>query len=142
MKKVFLIVLLIPILGYSQGIDFSKTPQDNVDSLRYYMHQELNEYRLQNNVNELEISDTLNEFAQAWAKTMFETGELKHSKRPFNSGENISYGNRRIFTLKRFTSSKLQTWKESSGHNANLLNKWYTKIGYGFYEGYAVQIFE
>lgn len=141
MKKLFLI-LLLPLSVYSQYIDFSKTPQDNVDSLRYYMNQELNEYRLQNNVNELEMTDKLNEFAQAWAKTMFETGELKHSKRPFNSGENIFYGSNRIFTLKEFSYWRLQTWKESSGHNKNMLDNWYTKSGYGFYEGYAVQIFE
>jgi len=80
--------LLLPLSVYSQDIDFSKTPQTSVDSLRYYMHQELNEYRLQNNVNELELSDSLNELAQSWAKTMFETGEFKHSNL-YPSGENM-----------------------------------------------------
>ena len=75
MKKL-LLILLLPLSVYSQ-IDFSKTPQDNVDSLRYYMHQELNEYRVQNNVKELELSDSLNKLAQSWAKTMFETGDFK-----------------------------------------------------------------
>ena len=138
MKKL-LLILLLPLSVYSQ-IDFSKTPQTSVDSLRYYMHQELNEYRLQNNVNELELSDSLNELAQSWAKTMFETGEFKHSNLPY--AENISYGNRHIFTLKRFASSKLQSWKDSPGHNANLKRSYFIKAGYGFYDSYAVQIFE
>ena len=134
-----LLILLLPLSVYSQ-IDFSKTPQTSVDSLRYYIHQELNEYRLQNNVKELELSDSLNELAQSWAKTMFETGEFKHSNLPY--AENISYGNRHIFTLKRFASSKLQSWKDSPGHNANLKRSYFIKAGYGFYDSYAVQIFE
>ena len=135
-----LLILLLPLSVYSQ-IDFSKTPQTSVDSLRYYMHQELNEYRLQNNVNELELSDSLNKLAQSWAKTMFETGEFKHSNL-YPSGENISYGNRHIFTLKEFADSKLQSWKDSPGHNSNLKCNYFIKAGYGFYDSYAVQIFE
>jgi len=134
-----LLILLLPLSVYSQ-IDFSKTPQDNVDSLRYYIHQELNEYRLQNNVNELELSDSLNELAQSWAKTMFETGDFKHSNLPY--AENIQYGSRHIFTLKKFSYWTLQSWKDSPGHDSNLKCNYFLKVGYGFYEGYAVQIFE
>jgi len=139
MKKL-LLILLLPLSVYSQDIDFSKTPQDNVDSLRYYIHQELNEYRLQNNVNELELSDSLNELSQSWAKTMYDTGEFKHSNLPY--AENIQYGNRHIFTLKKFSYSTLQSWKDSPGHDANLKRSYFIKVGYGFYEGYKVQIFE
>ena len=135
-----LLILLLPLSVYSQ-IDFSKTPQTSVDSLRYYMHQELNEYRLQNNVNELELSDSLNELAQSWAKTMYDTGEFKHSNL-YPSGENCAYGARHIFTLKKFSYSTLQNWKDSPGHDANLKRSYFIKVGYGFYEGYKVQIFE
>ena len=135
-----LLILLLPLSVYSQ-IDFSKTPQTSVDSLRYYIHQELNEYRLQNNVKELELSDSLNELAQSWATTMFETGEFKHSNL-YPSGENIQYGARHIFTLKKFSYSTLQSWKDSPGHNANLKRSYFIKAGYGFYDSYAVQIFE
>ena len=134
-----LLILLLPLSVYSQ-IDFSKTPQTSVDSLRYYMHQELNEYRLQNNVNELELSDSLNELAQSWAKTMYDTGDFKHSNLPF--AENIQYGSRHIFTLKKKAHWTLQSWKDSPGHDANLKRSYFIKVGYGFYEGYAVQIFE
>ena len=134
-----LLILLLPLSVYSQ-IDFSKTPQTSVDSLRYYIHQELNEYRLQNNVNELELSDSLNELAQSWAKTMYDTGEFKHSNLPF--AENIQYGGRHIFTLKKFSYWTLQSWKDSPGHDANLKRSYFIKVGYGFYEGYKVQIFE
>ena len=131
--------MLLPLSVYSQ-IDFSKTPQDNVDSLRYYMNQELNEYRADYNSQKLEISDTLNELAQLWAKTMYDNGKLEHSE--FGYGENIQFGNKYIFTLKKFSYSTLKSWKESPGHNKNMLDNWYTKSGYGFYEGYKVQIFE
>ena len=135
-----LLILLLPLSVYSQDIDFSKTPQTSVDSLRYYMHQELNEYRLQNNVNKLELSDSLNELAQSWAKTMYDTGDFKHSNLPF--AENIQYGSRHIFTLKKKAHWTLQSWKDSPGHDANLKRSYFIKVGYGFYEGYKVQIFE
>ena len=136
MKKLFLI-LLLPLSVYSQST------QEQIDSLRYYMHKELNEYRLQNNVNELELSDSLNDLAQSWAKTMFETGKFEHSN-IYPSGENILRGNdysptQLISKLKAHW--KLYHWKESPGHNRNLLKYNYTKVGYGFYKGYAVQMF-
>ena len=35
----------------------------------------------------------------------------------------------------------LYHWKNSSGHNKNLIYYEYNQVGYGFYKGYAVQIF-
>jgi uncharacterized protein YkwD len=135
MKKL-LVILLLPFSLYSQST------LEQIDSLRYYMHLELNEYRAEYRSQKLEISDKLNDFAQNWAVTMYETGEYKHSKRPFNSGENIFLGPEYVETWKEFSYWRLYHWKNSPGHNKNLIWYAYTKVGYGFYKGYAVQIFE
>lgn len=132
MKKLFLI-LLLPLSLYSQST------QEQIDSLRYYMHLELNEYRAEHNSQNLEISDTLNELAQAWAKTMYETGEFKHSKLGY--GENIFSGPEYVETWKEFSHWTLYHWRNSPGHNKNLIDYEYNQVGYGFYKGYAVQIF-
>ena len=112
------------------------------------MHKELNEYRAEHRSQKLEISDTLNYFAQNWAETMYETGEYKHSdpskgERPFSSGENILWGN--DYSPAQLISKKkahwtLYHWKNSPGHNKNLIYYEYNQVGYGFYKGYAVQI--
>ena len=135
MKKL-LLILLLPLSVYSQST------QEQIDSLRYYMHMELNEYRAEHRSQKLEISDKLNDFAQNWAETMYKTGEFKHSERPFNSAENILSGNNYISTCKKFSYWTLYHWKNSPRHNQNLIWYAYTKVGYGFYKGYAVQIFE
>ena len=81
---------------------------------------------------------------------MFKTGEYKHSdpskgERPFGTAENILNGNdyspTRLISKKK-AHWKLYHWKNSPGHNKNLIWYSYTKVGYGFYKGYAVQIFE
>ena len=72
MKNLFFIILLLPLSVYSQST------QEQIDSLRYYMHIDLNEYRSEYNSQKLEISDTLNKLAQLWAETMFKTKEFKH----------------------------------------------------------------
>ena len=125
MKKLFLI-LLLPLSVYSQST------QEQIDSLRYYMHKELNEYRLQNNVDKLQIDAKANAYAQAWAKTMYRTGNFNHSdiERSDFNGENILWGNdysptQLISKLKAHWT--LYHWKESPGHNKNLLDSDFKK---------------
>ena len=133
MKKLF-IILLLPLSIYSQST------QKQIDSLRYYMHKELNEYRAEYKLKPLEISDSLNKLAQLWAEKMYNTNEFKHSI--YGDRENILSRNNYITTCKEFSYWTLYHWKNSPGHNRNLTNNDCTHIGYGFYKGYAVQIFE
>ena len=137
MKKLFLI-LLLPLSVYSQST------QEQIDSLRYYMHKELNEYRLQNNVDKLQIDANANAYAQAWAKTMYRTGNFNHGdiERSDFNGENILSADDYIRTCKESSHWTLWHWKESPGHNKNLLDSDFKKVGYGFYKGYAVQVFQ
>lgn len=133
MKKL-LLILLLPLSVYSQST------QEQIDSLRYYMHKELNEYRAEYKLKSFEISDSLNKLAQSWAETMYETGEYKHSI--YGDRENIFLGPEYVETWKEFSYWRLYHWKNSPDHNENLTNNDCTHIGYGFYKGYAVQIFE
>ena len=127
-------ILLLPLSIYSQST------QEQIDSLRYYMHIELNEYRAEYKLKPLEISDSLNKLAQSWAEKMYNTNEFKHSI--YGDRENILSRNKYISTCKEFSYWTLYHWKNSPGHNENLTNNDCTHIGYGFYNGYAVQIFE
>ncbi len=133
MKKL-LLILLLPLSVYSQST------QEQIDSLRYYMHKELNEYRAEYKLYPFKTSDTLNKLAQLWAETMFKTDEYKHSM--YGDRENILMSHDYIRTCKESSHWTLYHWKNSPDHNANLTNNDCTHIGYGFYKGYAVQIFE
>jgi uncharacterized protein YkwD len=50
------------------------------------------------------------------------------------NGENIAAG-------QSSPASVMTSWKNSSGHNANMLNSSFTRVGIGYYEGYWGQIF-
>tara|TARA_A100000172_G_scaffold81116_1_gene73080 strand:- start:1976 stop:2395 length:420 start_codon:yes stop_codon:yes gene_type:complete len=132
MKK-FLIILLLPISIFSQN-------KLQLDSLRYYIHNNLNEYRLKYNLDTLEQIFDINTKAQYWAEKMYNENKLYHSH--ITDGENIMKGISIYDNLKQTSYMILQTWKESIGHNKNLLFKNYKKVGYGFYKGYAVMMFE
>jgi len=131
MKKL-LIILLLPLSLYSQT-------RVQIDSLRYYIHHDLNEYRLKYNLDTLELLEDINQKAQEHAEWMYNTERFEHSKKYI---ENIQYGSDKIFTLKLFSYWTLQGWKESPGHNRQMLWEDYKKVGYGFYKGYAVMMFE
>ena len=46
------------------------------------------------------------------------------------------------FELSDGVYSKFNGWKTSPGHNKQMLDDWHIKAGYGFYKGYAVQMFK
>lgn len=145
MKKLFLVILLIPLLGYSQIREYMNTTmQENLDSLRYYINDFENQYRVKFNSQKLVLDEELNKLAQEHAKWMFETGKFEHSKvaKEKNLAENILLGTDKMFTLKQFANAILQGWKDSPGHNRNLIWYSYAHVGYGFYNGYAVMMFD
>jgi uncharacterized protein YkwD len=139
MKKLFLIVLLIPILGYSQS------RKSTIDSCVTIAHKLVNEHRVKNGVSPLILSDTLTKLAQARAEYMYKTGEYNHDGMPTScSAENISDGRdfKYSFTLSHAVAQDVYVYSKSPGHNKNMLRSWYTMCGYGFYKGYTVQLFD
>ena len=128
MKKV-IILLLLPITIFSQ----STNNEINVAVKKHL--QLLNEYRLENNVNELKLDVKLCNLAQTWAKHMYDTDNFVHSN--YNYYENIYYTS----FIENIALQSLNGWKNSPGHNENML-KSHNLVGIGFYKGYAVQIFD
>ena len=128
MKKV-LILLLLPITFFSQ----STAKEMNVVVKKHLGL--LNEYRLNNNINELKLDTKLCNLAQKWAKHMFDTNNFIHSN--YNYAENIYY----TTYSEDIALQSLNGWKNSAEHNENML-KPHNLVGIGFFKGYAVQIFD
>jgi uncharacterized protein YkwD len=136
MKKL-LLILLLPLSVYSQS------KQSTIDSCVNIMYKLVNDHRVANGESILTLSDSLTELAQSRAEYMYKTGEYNHIDSVHN--ENIAKGGDvdLYFKLSKGVYSNFNCWKTSSiGHNENMLNDWHTKAGYGFYKGYAVQLFD
>lgn len=79
--------------------------------------------------------------ARDYSKKMYETGQFVHSY--YNvceggmSGENIFMIEGAPLTAK----GTVDSWMDSPGHKANILNRWFDSEGVGVYNGYATQMF-
>jgi len=71
MKRLILILLLTPSLGFSQTIV-------NNDSLLYYFEYISNNYRKSHGLNPLEVDGSLKGFTDNWSKQMSLTGVVGH----------------------------------------------------------------
>ena len=134
MKKL-LLILLLPLSVYSQS------KQSTIDSCVNIMHKLVNDHRVYNGESVLALCDSLIELAQSRAEYMYKTGEYNHVDGVYS--ENIAAGGDvdLYFKLHDGVYSKFNGWETSPGHNRQMLDDWHIKAGYGFYKGYAVQIF-
>ena len=126
--------MLLPLSVFSQTVP--------VDSCKIIMHRLLNEYRVENGSGVLILDDTLTQLAQKWAKHMYDVDKLYHSN--YGYAENcLSYGRNKWLYFENQQGVKviLSAWELSSAHNENMLNPIHKKVGYGFYDGYYVQLF-
>lgn len=92
----------------------------------------------------LKLDDTLSKVATVKAKDMAENGYFSHDSPTYGSpfemmrsfgvtqyrtaGENIAAG-------QKTPEAVMESWMNSSGHRANILNTSYTNLGVGYYEG-------
>lgn len=78
----------------------------------------------------LSMDDSLNDYAERHAKWMAEKSRLKHSDigvlmgRWHTAGENIAWN-------QRDEREVVSAWMNSSGHRANILNRSFSKVGFG-----------
>lgn len=135
MKKL-LLILLLPLSVYSQS------KPSTIDSCITIMHKMVNDHRVANGESVLTLSDSLTELAQSRAEYMYKTGEYNHVDGVYN--ENICHGRDvyMSFTLYKGVWNKFNCWKTSHGHNKNMLFELNEEAGYGFYKGYAVQLYK
>ena len=134
MKKL-LLILLLPLSVYSQS------KQSTIDSCITIMHKMVNDHRVSNGESILTLSDSLIKLAQSRAEYMYKTGEYNHVDGVYR--ENIGHARdiNMSLTLYKGIYNIFNGLTHSPGHNKQMLRDWHTKVGYGFYKGYIVQIF-
>ena len=137
-KLITLLLVLVTLNGYSQS------EKSQIDSAVVIIHQLTNEYRGEYGLDTLELSEDLNKKAQAYAEWMYKTKRFEHSK---NNVENCHKGaiwnsHNTYQPTKQWVIVTLDSWKSSPDHNKHVLLPKYDQVGYGFYLGYAVMMFD
>ena len=84
--------------------------------------------------------DYLNQKAQKWAENMARKNNMYHSTLTFN-GTNYSLLGENIARGQTSTDQVVETWMNSKGHRANILNKNFNRIGVGVAYSNQGQIF-
>lgn len=103
----------------------------------------VNAERKKAGVQPLTLSDKLTNIAYMKAKDMADKNYFSHESptygSPFNMlkqfGVSYSYAGENIAAGQRSAEEVMNSWMNSSGHKANILNKNYTQLGVGFYRG-------
>lgn len=102
----------------------------------------------------LSLNKKLNKVAEDKAKDMRDNNYFDHNSRTYGTpfdmmrsyGINFSTAGENIAAGQRTPEQVMESWMNSSGHRANILNKNYTQLGVGFcaggsYDTYWVQEF-
>jgi hypothetical protein len=108
------------------------------DSEELLLLRKLNEYRVQRTLPALRISPKLNGIASWTVDDLVSSGQFGHEdsrgRSPYlravecgysqGAGENLAAG-----LGKEHATDAFEAWKASTGHNANMLNRYFTEIG-------------
>jgi uncharacterized YkwD family protein len=103
----------------------------------------VNQERQKAGVPALKLSTKLTEVANTKAKDMADKNYFSHESPTYGSpfemlkkfGVNYSYAGENIAAGQKSAEEVMNSWMNSSGHKANILNKNYTELGVGFYRG-------
>jgi uncharacterized YkwD family protein len=103
----------------------------------------VNAERKKAGVQPLTLSEKLTSIANTKAKDMADKGYFSHQSPTYGSpfdmlkqfGVSYSYAGENIAAGQKTAEEVMNSWMNSSGHKANILNKNYTQIGVGFVRG-------
>lgn len=103
----------------------------------------VNAERAKAGVQPLTLSEKLTNIAYTKAKDMADKGYFSHQSPTYGSpfdmlkqfGVSYSYAGENIAAGQKTAEEVMNSWMNSSGHKANILNKNYTQLGVGFYRG-------
>lgn len=103
----------------------------------------VNQERSKAGLKPLKMSEELRSIANLKAKDMAENNYFDHNSptygSPFqmlqNFGVHYSAAGENIAAGQRSPEEVMNSWLNSSGHRANILNKNFTELGVGYYEG-------
>lgn len=114
----------------------------------------VNKERTERGLKALTLDDTLSNVATKKAQDMVDKGYFDHTSPTYGSpfemlrrfGVQYSSAGENIAAGQMTAQEVMDSWMNSSGHRANILNSDYTKIGIGYVEGgrydfYWVQLF-
>ena len=123
--------------------DDQSVPESDVSQQATEVLRLVNAERSKQGLSSLSLSDKLTAVANEKARDMAENNYFSHTSPTYGSpfqmlqqygiryrtaGENIAAG-------QRTPEEVMQSWMNSSGHRANILNSSYTEIGIGYYAG-------
>ena len=103
----------------------------------------VNQERRKAGVPDLTLSTKLTDIANTKAKDMADKNYFSHQSPTYGSpfdmlkqfGVSYTYAGENIAAGQKTANEVMNSWMNSSGHKANILNKNYTQIGVGFYRG-------
>ena len=103
----------------------------------------VNQERAKVGVQPLTLSEKLTSIANTKAKDMADKNYFSHESPTYGSpfdmlkqfGVSFSTAGENIAAGQKTAAEVMDSWMNSSGHRANILNKNYTQIGVGFYRG-------
>ncbi len=103
----------------------------------------VNQERAKAGVPALTLSTKLTDIANTKAKDMSDKNYFSHDSPTYGSpfdmlkqfGVSYTYAGENIAAGQKTAEEVMNSWMNSSGHKANILNKNYTQLGVGFYRG-------
>ena len=103
----------------------------------------VNQERAKAGVPALTLSEKLTSIANTKAKDMADNNYFSHDSPTYGSpfdmlkqfGVSFSYAGENIAAGQKTAEEVMNSWMNSSGHKANILNKNYTQLGVGFVRG-------
>jgi uncharacterized YkwD family protein len=103
----------------------------------------VNAERKKAGVQPLTLSEKLTNIAYTKAKDMADKNYFSHQSPTYGSpfdmlkqfGVSYSYAGENIAAGQKSAEEVMNSWMNSSGHKANILNENYTQLGVGFYRG-------
>ena len=117
-------------------------PDEKIKSIEQTILNLVNQERRKNNIPELKLDWEISRVARYKSQDMCEKNYFNHNSPTYGSpfdmlkkfnisyqtaGENIAKG-------QKTAQAVMNSWMNSQGHRANILNKNFTKLGIGFYE--------
>lgn len=118
-------------------------PEHGISDMAHAILLLVNNERSKQGLNKLTLSDTLTPIATLKSKDMADKNYFSHTSPTYGSpfemlqkygvsyksaGENIAAG-------QKTANEVMNSWMNSSGHRANILNSKYTELGVGYYVG-------
>lgn len=129
MKKIIpLLFLFLTSCVPNQITPPNNTNNGPINNQLFSLH---NQERVAKGRSPLILDPFLVQYAQQWARQMAQESKLYHSKLTFMQSGKYYTGGENIAWNQRTTTEVVKAWMNSTGHRDNILNRKFTKVGFG-----------